>query len=67
VDWLQNVLATGSAVLVHAGASIPVDQPEVVPLTAVEHLFPPSEQRTHRVFGVRDALRLRRVDVDAVS
>ena len=44
-----------------------VDRPEVVPVAQVEDLFPPSEQRTHRLFRIEHCLRLRRVEVDADS
>ena len=66
-DWVQNVLALGSAVLIHEGRTLTVDRPEVVPVAQVEDLFPPSEQRTHRLFRIEHCLRLRRVQVDADS
>jgi hypothetical protein len=62
-DWVENVLALGSAVLIHEGRTLTVDRPEVVPVAQVEDLFPPSEQRTHRLFRVEHCLRLRRVEV----
>ena len=34
-DWLKNVLAAGSATIVHEGDTYPVDRPEVVPMSAV--------------------------------
>jgi hypothetical protein len=66
-DWVENVLALGSAELVHEGRTVPVDRPEVVPVALVEDLFPPSEQRTHRLFRVEHCLRLRHVQDDAVD
>ncbi len=60
-DWLKNVLAQGSATVVHEGSSYRVDQPEVVPSTQVAHAFSAQERRTLRWFGVRECLRLRRV------
>ena len=66
-DWVQNVLALGSAVLIHEGRTLTVDRPEVVPVAQVEDLFPPSEQRTHRLFRIEHCLRLPRVEVDADS
>ena len=63
VDWVKNVLAAGSAVLIHDGRTWTVDRPEVVPVAQVEELFPPSEQRTHRLFRVEHCLRLRRIEV----
>ncbi len=63
-DWVENVLALGSAVLIHEGRTLMLDRPEVVPVAQVEDLFPPSEQRTHRLFRIEHCLRLRRVEVD---
>jgi deazaflavin-dependent oxidoreductase (nitroreductase family) len=51
-DWVRNVLASGSATLVHEGATIPIDQPEVVPSASVIDELPASQQRVLRVFGV---------------
>jgi deazaflavin-dependent oxidoreductase (nitroreductase family) len=62
-DWVQNVLAAGSAEIVHAGTTYTVDQPEVLTTTSMKHLFPPGEQRTHRMFGVEHCLRLRRTPI----
>jgi deazaflavin-dependent oxidoreductase (nitroreductase family) len=59
-DWVQNVLAAGSAEIVNAGRTYAVDQPELITTESVKHLFPPREQRTHRMFGVEQCLRLRR-------
>ncbi len=63
-DWVKNVFAAGSAVLVTDGDVYTVDQPVVVPLVTVNDSFPPSEQRTHRWFGAEECLRLRRVEAD---
>jgi deazaflavin-dependent oxidoreductase (nitroreductase family) len=64
-DWVRNVLAAGSAELVTGGATFAVDRPELVTVDSVEHVFPPGEQRTHRMFGVEHCLRLRRVEPTA--
>lgn len=66
-DWVENVLAVGSAVLIHDGRTLTVDQPEVLPVAEVVDLFPPSEQRTHRVFAVEHCLRVRRVPADGAT
>lgn len=58
-DWVKNVLAGGSATIVHEGATHEVEHPVVVPLPQVLDVFPAGEQRTLRVFGVRNCLRLR--------
>jgi deazaflavin-dependent oxidoreductase (nitroreductase family) len=59
-DWLKNVLASGSATIVHDGSTYDVDRPEVVPLSAVEDQFSSADQRAHRLFGVDQCLRVRR-------
>lgn len=61
-DWVRNVLAHGSAVLLTDGRTYTVDRPEVIATDLVEDLFPPGEQRTHRLFRVDQCLRVRRVD-----
>jgi deazaflavin-dependent oxidoreductase (nitroreductase family) len=58
-DWVRNVLAHGSATLVHDGHTVPVHQPEVVATAEVVRKLPSSEQRTLRLFGVDQCLRLR--------
>ena len=60
-DWLQNVLAAGSATLVHEGQTHEVDRPELVPMETVSSHWSPQEQRTHHLFRVDEALSLRRV------
>jgi hypothetical protein len=58
-DWVSNVLAAGSATLIHEGRTVPVDQPELVPTADVVENLPSSEQRTLRLFGVDQCLRVR--------
>jgi deazaflavin-dependent oxidoreductase (nitroreductase family) len=64
-DWLRNVLATGSATIVDEGTTYEVDRPEVVALAMEERSFSPADQRAHRLFGVEECLRVRRVVPDA--
>jgi deazaflavin-dependent oxidoreductase (nitroreductase family) len=59
-NWLRNVLASGSATIVHDGATYAVDHPEVVPMPAVIDHFPTGDQRGFRWLGVDQALRVRR-------
>ena len=56
---MRNVLATGSATLIHEGRTLPVHQPEVVPTAEIVGDLPSSEQRTLRLFGVTQCLRVR--------
>ena len=64
-DWLKNVLASGSATIVHEGVTHVVDRPEVVPFDTVAHHFP--DQAAIRLFGVTQAVRLHRADVGQTS
>jgi deazaflavin-dependent oxidoreductase (nitroreductase family) len=59
-DWLKNIIASGSAVVVMHGRTYGVDRPEVVPITDATAFFGPREQRMHRQFRVGSALRLHR-------
>jgi deazaflavin-dependent oxidoreductase (nitroreductase family) len=58
-DWLRNVLAAGSAVIVSGGQSYEVGQPEVIPMAEATARFRPPERRLHRLFHVESALRVR--------
>lgn len=51
-DWVKNVLAAGSANLIHEGATVSVVRPEVVPLGAVEGMLSAREVRNARLFGI---------------
>ena len=61
-QWLKNVVASGSATIVNEGQTYQVDQPEIIPMQAVEAEFTASDQRSHRWFGVDQCLRVRRVE-----
>jgi len=63
-NWLQNVLASGSATIVHEGQTYGVDQPEIVPMQAVVDRFPAGDQQGFRLLAVDQALRVRRVDTE---
>lgn len=60
-DWLKNVLASGSATIVHEGNTYPVDQPALIPTTAAAPHLPEKEQRTLRMFAVDQCIRVRTV------
>lgn len=60
-DWLKNVVAAGSAVIVHEGVAYSVDQPELIPAADAFGNVPPGEQRSLRAFAVDNFLRVRRV------
>lgn len=59
-NWLRNVLASGTAELVHEGETWVVDRPEIIALSPVEKVFAATDQRMHRIFNVTEVLRLRR-------
>lgn len=63
-DWLKNVLAAGSATLVHEGETYEVDQPQVVPIREAGIEFSTADERAHRLFAVEECLVLRRVPPD---
>jgi hypothetical protein len=64
-DWLQNVLASGSATLVHEGHTFRVDHPEVLPIEAAAAHLSTGDRRLHRWFGINQCLRVRRVEPQA--
>jgi deazaflavin-dependent oxidoreductase (nitroreductase family) len=59
-SWLRNVLASGSATIVHEGHTYQVDQPEIIPMRAVAAEFTTGDQRGFRLLAVDQALRVRR-------
>jgi deazaflavin-dependent oxidoreductase (nitroreductase family) len=60
-SWLRNVLASGSATIVHEGRTYQVDRPEVVPMPEVAARFTSGDQKGFRLLQVDQALRVRRV------
>ena len=63
-QWLRNVLASGSATLVHEGTTCSVDRPELIALATVADRFPASDQRLFRWLRVEDCLRLRNAELE---
>ena len=63
-DWVRNVVAAGSATIVHEGVTYDVDRPEVVAMSVVALRFAPKDQRTHRLFRVEQALLVRQTETD---
>jgi deazaflavin-dependent oxidoreductase (nitroreductase family) len=61
-DWLENVLASGTAVIVNQGHTYPVDRPEVVPMEGARVYFPAWTRRIHRRIRVDRCLRVRRAE-----
>jgi deazaflavin-dependent oxidoreductase (nitroreductase family) len=61
-QWSRNVLAAGTATIVKDGAEYEVDRPEVVPAAEVMDFFPDSDRRMFGIFGVKECLRLHRVE-----
>ena len=58
-DWVRNVMANGSATLMHEGRKVPLNEPEIVSVAEVIADLPTSERRTLRLFGVDECLRVR--------
>lgn len=63
-DWLKNVLAAGSAEVVHEGRISRVEDPEVVPATEVTAHTSRGGLFLQRLYGVDQALRLRKVHAE---
>ena len=61
-QWLQNVVAAGTATLVHEGSTYRVDRPELTAIATVADRFSASDQVLFRWLRVEDCLRLRNVD-----
>jgi deazaflavin-dependent oxidoreductase (nitroreductase family) len=61
-QWLRNVLAAGSATLVHEGTTYRVDRPELIRLATVADRFSASDQVLFRWMRVDDCLRLRNAE-----
>lgn len=61
-DWLKNVLAAGSAVIIHEGTTYSVTDPEIVPSSVAFAHVPLAEQRALRAFAVEQFLQVRRVE-----
>lgn len=59
-DWLKNVLAAGTAEVVHEGTTYRITEPELVPVASVARYQSRSERLGLRLFGVDQVLRLRR-------
>ena len=65
-NWVRNVLAAGSATLVHEGHTYAVDRPEIIPMQGVEAFFSEADQRSQRIARVDQCLRLRKAgELDA--
>ena len=58
-DWVRNVLAAGSAEVVHEGREYVVADPELVPLDDAATWLSEGELRPLRAFGVRECLHIR--------
>ena len=61
-QWLRNVLAAGSATLVHEGTTYQVDRPELIALPTVADRFSASDQGLFRWLRVEDCLRLQNAE-----
>ena len=61
-NWLKNVLASGSATIVHDGQTYEVDQPELIPMQTVAARFADGDQQGFRLLAIDQALQVRRVD-----
>lgn len=58
-DWVKNLLAAGTAELVHEGETVTVTSPVVRPMVPED--MPAKDQRALRVFGNTECLEVHRV------
>jgi deazaflavin-dependent oxidoreductase (nitroreductase family) len=63
-DWVKNVMASGSATIVHDGNTYRVVEPELVRVATAAPYMPEKEQRSLRRFAVDQCLRVRHVDAE---
>lgn len=61
-DWLKNVMAAGSAEVVYEGRTFEVDRPEIVSSRGIVAYSGPVDRLLQVLYGVDQALRLRRAD-----
>lgn len=66
-QWLRNVLAAGTATVVHEGRTYRVDSPELIPMAGVAGHFSTSDQGMFRAMRVDDCLRLRNLDHEGAT
>jgi deazaflavin-dependent oxidoreductase (nitroreductase family) len=66
-DWLKNVQASGSAIIVHEGDTYQVDSPEIATTSVAAPLFSEKDQRTHRRFRVEQYLLVRRESAERTT
>ncbi|MBF6210509.1 nitroreductase family deazaflavin-dependent oxidoreductase [Nocardia puris] len=62
-DWLANLLAAGSAEVVHEGDTYRVSEPELVTTASVSRYQSAGERLTLRLFGVDEVLRVRKEQI----
>jgi len=63
-DWVRNVVASGSATIVHDGNAFRVDRPELVPASAATPYLPIKERRSLRRFAVEQCLLVHGVEAE---
>jgi deazaflavin-dependent oxidoreductase (nitroreductase family) len=61
-DWLENVLASRTATIVHDGETYAVDQPEILPMDGTSAYFPAMTRRLQHPVHVDRCLRVRRIE-----
>ena len=66
-QWLRNVLAAGTATVVHEGRTYCVDSPELVPMASVADRFGRTDQDMFRWLRVDDCLRLRNLGIEVTA
>jgi deazaflavin-dependent oxidoreductase (nitroreductase family) len=62
-DWVQNVLAAGSATIESDGATIPVVEPKVITAEQAFELLPTGTKRPPKLLKIDEFLHLRRASL----
>lgn len=58
-DWLRNLLAEGSAAILHEGRTYELQDPEVVSIEGANAYFSAGDQRAHKIFGTDECVRIK--------
>lgn len=66
-DWVQNVLAAGTATIESAGATIQVVEPEVLTAEQAFERLPAGAKRPPKLLKINEFLHLRRVSPPSPS
>ena len=61
-QWAKNVLAADGGSIRQAGRTVAIDHPEIIPLDVADAELPAVIRFLSRRFGIRQYMRVRRVE-----